>query len=221
MNILSYKLFEKNVWNVKKDLKHFKSVLNLESTITELMESISAFEMDIESIFPVLDGDENLSELKKYPKFLDELSDLKLKLSELFYTEELQTFSRLPLKWYWLYSEDASELDSPIYILFKYFYNNKWSNIKLYYIQEDISDFLNVLSTITIEFKVNNGKRWFYKSSNSGELWELITTPINIIKNKVKKEVKSEPETASFRPHLKWEDILNLSKRSDLDLFIY
>ena len=68
--------------------------------------------------------------------FLSELKEYKLKLSELFDTKELQTFSKLPMKWYWIRTEDSTDLDTPIYIMYKYYYDKKWSDIKLYYIQE-------------------------------------------------------------------------------------
>ncbi len=215
-------LNEKSLWDVKKELKHFHNALDLDVTIKELMNSLEGIHMDLQSIFPILDGDENLKELSTWGKFNKELEDYKLKLSELFDTNSLQTFSRIPMKWYWLYSEDSSELDTPVYIMFKYFYNNKWSDIQLYYIQTDIDNFLNELSSVTLEFRWNNGeKRWFYKTSNSGMNWNLEK---DIKKIKVEgsyKEVNSDMETATFKSNLKWEDVLNLSNRNDLELFVY
>lgn len=217
-----YTILEKNLWDVKKDLKHFHNVLDLDVTIKELMNSLDGIHMDLETIFPVLDGDETLKELANWSKFTDELKEYKLKLSELFDTQKLQTFSRLPMKWYWIYSEDASDLDVPIYIMFKYYYEKKWSNIQLYYIQEDIMNFLNELSTVTLEFRYNNGeKRWFYKTSNSGMNWVLQKDMKKIKEGGSYKEVKSNAETATFRPDLKWESVLALSNRTDLELFIY
>ena len=218
-----YRLNEQNLWDLKKDLKHFHSVLDIDVTIKELMKSLGGIHMDLESIFPILDGDETLQELVNYKKFLTELKDYDLKLSELFDTKDLQTFSRLPMKWYWLRKEDAMDLDTPIYIMFKYYHDNKWSNIQLYYIQEDITKFLNTLSIITIEFRLNadNNKRWFYKTSNSGANWSLEKDTKRIKEDGKYKEVKSFKETATFRPNINWEDVLSLSKRTDLELYIY
>ncbi len=215
-------ILEKSLWNVNKDLKHFHNVLDLDVTIKELMKSLDAIEMDLDTIFPVLEGDETLKELINWSKFTDELKEYKLKLSELFDTENLQTFSRLPMKWYWIYSSDASDLDVPIYILFKYYYKDKWSNLQLYYVQEDITNFLNELSTVTLEFRhINEDKRWFYKTSNSGMNWILQKDTKKIKEDNTYKEVKSNAETATFRANLKWENILALSNRTDLELFIY
>lgn len=216
-----YNLLEKNLWQVKTDLKHFHSVLDLDVTIKELMASLGGVHMDLETIFPVLEGDENLKELAKWSKFVDELKEYKLKLSELFDTNDLQTFSRLPMKWYWLPTEDSTDLDTPVYIMFKYYYNKKWSDIQLYYIQEDIKNFLKALSSVTIEFRYEDKHRWFYKTDDSGVNWTLEKDTKKIKENGTYKEVKSNNETASFRPNLKWDDILKLSNRTDLELFIY
>lgn len=219
-----YNLFEKNLWEVKKDLKHFNHILDLEVTIKELMSSLDGIHMDLETIFPILDGDENLKSLASWSKFRQELDEYKLKLSELFDTENLQTFSRLSLKWYWLYPKDASELDTPIYIMFKYFYKGNWSNIQLYYIQNNIDDFLKELSSVTLEFRYkhnNDEKRWFYKTSNSGMNWDLQKDIKRIKEDGKIKEVQSNMETATFKSSLKWDSILNLSKRTDLELYIY
>lgn len=215
-------LFEKSLWEVKKDLKHFHNVLDLDVTIKELMDSLDAISMDLKTIFPVLEGDENLKELATWNKFTTELSEYKLKLSELFDTNKLQTFSRLPMKWYWVYTEDATDLDIPIYIMFKYYNDKKWSDIQLYYVQDDITKFLDTLSAVTVEFRYNNGeKRWFYKTSNSGMNWVLQKDPKKIKADGSYKTVKSNEETATFRPNLHWNDILSYSKRTDLELFIY
>ncbi len=215
-------LFEKSVWQVKTELKHFHNALDLDVTIKELMNSLSGIHMDLETIFPILKGNENLKDLSKFAKFNEELKEYKLKLSEFFDTNNLQTFSRLPMKWYWLYTEDSTNLDSPIYIMFKYYYDDKWSDIQLYYIQEDIKNFLDDLSTVTIEFRYkDNQKRWFYKTSNSGVNWILQKDKKKIKDDGKYKEVQSSLETETFRKDLKWDDILNLSKRTDLELYIY
>ena len=213
---------EKNIWELKTDLKHFHKAMDLDISIKELMSSIDAIEMDLETIFPCFNGDENLKDLTKWKSFNDELEEYKLKLSELFDTNDLQTFSRLPLKWYWIYADDSTDLDTPIYILYKYLNGDKWSTIKLYYIQEDITNFLDTLSTVVIEFRLNDSdKRWFYKTTDSGVNWKLEKDLKKIKLNDKYVDVKSNDETASFRINLKWNDILNLSKRNDLELFIY
>lgn len=218
------KLFENSLINIKKDLKHFQNILDLDITIKELMASLEAFHIDLETIFPILKGNENLKELTNFQLFNDELKDLKLKLSELFDTENIQTFSRLPMRWYWIYSEDATDLDIPIYILFKYYYKGKWSNINLYYVQTDIKNFLDTLSIATIEFrhvKDNKTFRWFYKTINSGINWQLEKKIFKIKEGDKYKEVKSNDETATFLPNLKWETILKLGRRTDIETFIY
>jgi hypothetical protein len=217
-----YNLLEKSIWQVKKELKHFHDVLDLDVTVKELMSSLDGIHMDLKTIFPVLEGDETLKELSKWEKFTDELKEYKLKLSELFDTENLQTFSRLPMKWYWLSSQDATDLDTPIYIMFKYYHKEKWSEIQLYYVQEDIKNFLDELSAVTIEYRYNNGElRWFYKTSNSGVNWTLQKDTKKIKVDGSYKEVKSNHETATFRNNLSWDNILELSKRNDVELYIY
>jgi hypothetical protein len=216
-----YRLNEQNMWDLKKELKHFHSVLDIDVTIKDLMKSLGGINMDINTIFPILKGDETLKEISGYKPFLSELKEYKLKLSELFDTKELQTFSKLPMKWYWIRTEDSTDLDTPIYIMYKYYYDKKWSDIKLYYIQEDITKFLDKLSTITIEFRTNDNKRWFYKTSNSGVNWDLEKDTKKIKEDGKYIEVHSENETATFKPHIKWADVLSFSSRTDLELYIY
>lgn len=216
-----FKLNEQNMWDIKPDLKHFKSVLDIDLTIKDLMGSMSAIKMDLKSIFPVLKGEETLKELATYEPFKSELEEYQLKCSELFDTKDLQTFSKLPMKWYWLRQVDSNDLDTPIYIMFKYYYEKKWSDIQLYYIEEDISKFLNLLSTIIIEFRVSNDKRWFYKTSNSGVNWSLETDTKKIKVDGKYIETKSFKQTATFRNEIRWQDVLDLSKRTDLELYIY
>ncbi len=205
-------------------LKRFQLNIDLDTTIKTLMDTVDGMEMDLGTIFPIVKGDENMKELASWEKFKKELKDYKLRLSELFDTDDLQTLSSIPFKWYWLYPEKATDLEPPVYIIFKYYYNNKWSDMKLYYVQKDIKNFLDELSIVTIEFRhKKEGKtfRWFYKTKNSGMNWELEKTPKKIKEDDKKIEVSSNKETATFRPNLKWDDIQPLTNRKDLDIFVY
>ena len=213
-----FKLYESKLGDAKKELKHFHVALNLDQTIDELMESIEAVKIDLHHIFPSLNGDENLKDLSENEKFKSELEESDLKLGDYYNTEDFETFSRIPFKWYFIYTSDSSELEEPVYILFKYYYDKKWSDMNLYYIQGDGNELLRSLNIITIEFRHKDGNRWFYTTSNSGVDWELDTNT-KIIKDK--KEVKSSEPTANFTKTLDWDKVLLLAKHPDVDLFIY
>lgn len=209
--------------NIKRSLKQFQSILNIDITIKDLMSTIDAISLDIKTIFPFMSGQENMNDLSKWTTLKTELKELELRMSTLFDTEELQTLTNVPMKWYWVYNEESTDIDVPIYIMFKYYYKDKWSDIKLYYVQKETTEFLNNISVVNIEIRYNKdpNKLWFYKSVSSGKEWKLQTDDKKVVEDGKELVKKSNPATETFRPTLKWEDILELSKRSDLTFLVF
>ncbi len=222
-HIEGFQLFESRLEDSKKELKYFQNALDLDVTIKELMDSIDAVKVDIKSMFPTLKGTERLDKIPSNEKFVESLEKLELKLSELQDTEDFETFARLPMKWYWISNEDASELEMPIYILYKYFYDGEWSNMKMYYVQDEIDNFLDELSLVTIEIRLEKDetKRWFYTTSDSGKLWNLEKNSKKITEDGSKKIVKSNEPTGTFKEKMKWDDILYLARNVNTKLIIY
>lgn len=215
----------------KRKLKYFQDGLDLDVTVEELMNSIDATQLDLKTIYSCLKGNEKMSSLPQNEKFIETLGELELKLSEFQDSEDFETFSRIPLRWYWIYTEDADELEIPVQILYRYFHNDKWSDLKLYMVNDNIEDFYSTLSLVTIEIKVEkkdgNGdgndivRRWFYITSDSGKTWTLQKDPKKINVDGESKTVKSEAITSTFKEKLTWEQILHLSHNKNTKLIIY
>lgn len=220
-----FKIFESKLEDSKKELKYFQNALDLDVTVKELMGSIDAVKLDLNSMFPTLKGTERLSDIPKDNNFVEALEKLELKISSLHDTEDLETFARMPMKWYWVSNEDASELEMPIYILYKYYHDGKWSKMNLYYVQDEITKFLDALSLVTIEIRVDNSdkdiKRWFYTTPDSGKSWNLEKEARKITENGSKKIVKSNEATGTFKEKMKWDDMLYLARNVNTKLIIY
>lgn len=204
----------------KRELKYFQDKLDLDVTIDELMHSIDATQLDLKSIYPTLTGKEKLLDLPNNEQFNDVLRELKLKLSEYEDTDTFETFSRIPLRWYWIYTEDANELEIPVQIMYKYHYNGKWSDIKLYMVNKEITNFYNVLSLVTIELKVDD-KRWFYTTSDSGKNWTLQKDKKQINIDGESIIVQSNKATSTFKETMRWEEVLNLAHNKKTKLIVY
>lgn len=195
------KTFEKFIWEVNQELEKFTNKSDIKTIINNLLLSVEAYEIDRSVIFPLLKGDENIKELNIYKPFLDNLEEKGLKLSDLFDTDVFTTTTNARLRFYWIYSS-KSTTEIPVYLLMKYF-DNDWSDLKLYYVQKNTKYFLDYLSTCEIDINYNN-KTWKYKTSDSGVTWLLI----------------SDNETSTFKSKLKMEDIISFSNHPNVELNI-
>lgn len=214
------KIYESTLSEVKKKLKNFQKDFDIEVSFKELMGTINAVEIDITSLFPMINVNGKIGDLVKNEEFMKELDELNLKISELYDSDKLETLSKYDLKWYWIYNEDSTDLDVPIYIILRY-KKEKWGEIQMFMVQSDIDKFLDALSFITICFKHESGKRWFYTTSNSGENWNLDKNPKKIKEDGKEIQTKSEDETKTFMGRLNFERIISLSENPTLKTFVY
>ena len=72
-----------------------------------------------------------------------------------------------------IYGIDKNELENPSYLIFQSWNEtlNKWEDVKLYKIHENIQRFYDKLSSITIEL-IDGGDKYLYQTSNGSE-WIL------------------------------------------------
>ena len=106
-------------------------------------------------------------------EFINSLSSLGLKKSQVQVSDDYETFLNKPCKWMFIYDISSNELENPIYLLFQSWNNSigKWEDVKLYSIYENIQRFYDKLSSKTIE--VNDGdENFIYKTTNKNE-WTL------------------------------------------------
>jgi len=155
----------------------------LESIVTDsdlLLKSIQAKEEDIFKTFEV-NPDEfkegySIEELYKSKDFNKKLKNKKLKKSPIEETEDSETFieNTMDVKFFLIHEKNKSALDKPEYIVFqtKKKVDTKWSDVKLYSVNDDIKNFYDKLTNKTVELKKGD-KKYIYFTSNSCKNWQI------------------------------------------------
>ena len=155
----------------------------LESIVTEtdnLLNSVKAEEVDLHYTLEIDPTDiklnMNLENLITNPIFLTALKRKKLEMSELETSLDTETFLKktMDIKFCTLFDKGKTNIDQPDYILFqsKEKGDYKWSIIKLYKVNDNMTKFYDNLTTKTIEIQ-NGDKKFIYRTSNSGNNWSL------------------------------------------------
>jgi hypothetical protein len=145
-----------------------------------ILKSIGAEEVDIFDTFHLpKDGFSdklNLDILTSNTEFINSLSSIGLKKSNLQNTDDFETFSSKPCRFMLIYNIESNELENPIYMTFQTWNETlkKWDDTKLYKINGDIKGFYDKLSSKVIEID-NKGDKYIYNTSNGNE-WILQNT---------------------------------------------
>jgi hypothetical protein len=171
-----------------KSYKNYKEslLINIELSGSDVMESlnmledlllnsINAKEIDLFDTLSLdketYNGKIDLDYFFNNSDFIDKLTSLSLKKSNLEDTTTYQTFLTRPSKFMFIYKIEQNELENPIYILFQTKDGDKWDDAKLYKIEDDIKRFYDKLSSRTIEI-VDGDENYIYTTSNGND-WEL------------------------------------------------
>lgn len=106
-------------------------------------------------------------------EFINSLSSISLKKSPLENSDNYQTFLNKPCRFMFLYDINSNELENPIYIMMQVFNDtlNKWEDLKIYKINDDVKKFYDKLTSRTIEI-VDGDQNYIYTSDNANE-WTL------------------------------------------------
>ena len=172
--------------------KNFKESIVIDLSIqnvSELMESltiwydsllvsIGAEEVDIFSTFhlPLEEYQDklDLDFLVDHVEFINSLSSIALKKSELQYSDSYETFLNKPCKFMFIYGINRNELENPEYLLFQSWQETleKWDDVKLYKVNENIQRFYDKLSSRTIELIDGSDENFIYVTANGNE-WVL------------------------------------------------
>jgi hypothetical protein len=142
-----------------------------------LLKSISAEEVDIFDTFKLPNDDFNdkldLDFLSDNIEFINSLSSIALKKSQVNDSESFQTFLNKPCKFMFIFDINANELENPAYLLFQTWNDNlkKWEDVKLYRVKENVKKFYDKLTSRTIEI-VEGDENYIYDTSNGSE-WVL------------------------------------------------
>lgn len=179
-----------------KDYKGYKESLVIDlATALDLMESlniwhdtlldaIGAQKLDIFDVLSLskdeyrndkLDLDYLCGSGEKDPdeRFVNSLSRIKMKKSEVQNTEDYETFLNKPCKFMFIYDSDANELENPTYLMFQVWNEtaDEWSPAALYKVNGDAKKFYDKLSSKTIEI-IDGDENYIYTTSNGNE-WTL------------------------------------------------
>lgn len=176
-----------------KYIKTYKSykesiVIDLQLTSVDIMESlniwhdalltsIGATEVDMFDTLKLdkdfYNGRLDLDFLHDNIEFVNSLSSIALKKSEVQNTDDYQTFVNKPCKFMFIYGMEKNELENPMYMILQVWNETikKWDDAKLYKINDDVKKFYDKLSSKTIEI-TDGDINYIYQTSNGNE-WEL------------------------------------------------
>jgi hypothetical protein len=171
-----------------KKFKDFKESLSIDLNYTNiedlsesmniwydsLLDSVSAEMLDIKDELKLEQPKlKDLDILSKNTEFINSLSSLGLRKSEVKNSSDYETFMNKPFKFMFIYDFNASELENPEYLLFQLWNDTlkEWSDINLYKVNDDAKKFYDKLSSKTIEI-IDGDDNYIYTTSNGNE-WEL------------------------------------------------
>lgn len=169
-----------------------------------ILKSIGAEEVDVYDTFKLPKDDFadklNLDLLTNNPEFINSLSSIGLKKSNLQNTEDFETFVNKPSRFMLVYRIESNELENPMYILFQSFNQSldKWEDLKLFKVNGEIKNFYDKLSSRVIEIEDGDDK-YIYNTSNGNE-WSLQNT---------------DKENDTFKKYFRkdeFEDLINTKK---------
>ncbi len=142
-----------------------------------LLNAISAEEVDIYNTLKlpkeVSDKLTDLDSLSDNVEFINSLSSISLKKSEVRNSDDFQTFLNKPCKFMFVFDMNSNELENPIYLLFQVWNEtlDKWEDVKLYKVNDDVNRFYDKLTSRTIEI-LDGDENYIYQTSNGNE-WTL------------------------------------------------
>lgn len=145
-----------------------------------LLNSISAEEVNIFDTFH-LPQDEfsnnlDIDFLEDNVEFINSLSSIALKKSEQQHSDDFATFLNKPCKFMFIYGINKNELENPDYLLFQSWLDTleKWDDVKLYKVNDNVKKFYDKLSSRTIEL-LDGDMNFLYSTANGNE-WILQNT---------------------------------------------
>jgi hypothetical protein len=190
-----------------KDLQDLFESLNIWHDA--LLTSINAEEVDLFDTFK-LSSDEykdklDLNFLTDNIEFINSLSSIALKKSELKNSEDFQTFLNKPCKFMFIFDINANELENPDYLLFQVWNESlgNWEDVKLYKVKDDVKKFYDKLTSRVIEI-TDGDQNYIYQTSNGNE-W--------ILQN-------SDKENDVYKKNFRREELQNLLQDKNVQINI-
>ena len=175
--------FLKNFKKYQESIKIEFGIINIDINESlgllydNILKSIGAEESDIFDTFHLPKDDFadklNLDLLTTNTEFINSLSSIGLKKSNITNSEDFETFFKKPCRFMMIYRVEANELENPNYIIFQPWSEtlDKWEDCKLYKVNGDIKNFYDKLSSKVIEVQ-DGDQNYIYQTSNGNE-WTL------------------------------------------------
>lgn len=157
-----------------------------------LLGSINADKVDMyETLVLPVDRYEkrlNIEYLSNDIDFINSLSSLGLKKSDVKNSKDYQTFLNKPCKFMFIYRIESNELENPEYLLFQVWNSTieGWEDCELYKVNDSVNKFYDKLVSRTIEI-IENGANYIYETSNGSE-WVLHGASDEVYKKVFRKE---------------------------------
>lgn len=183
---------------------------NISTGIAQLLQTVDAEQVDFYYTIGINKDkfiDKNIEEIFKDSEFNKALYKKKLKKSELTSSSETENFikKQYELKYFLLIDRNTPKIDTPEYIVLQYSkINFGWSDVYMYKVNGNIRNFLEKLTSKTIEI-IDNDKKYIYQTSNSGNNW--------ILQN-------IEDETKTFKDSLNNKQLRSILRKNNLKINI-
>ena len=168
-----------------KHIKNYKSFINEKNLpditigIDDILEPLKK-EIDLFTTFEIdpdqFDNESNLHDLYNLSDFNNFLRKNDLKKGKFQNTKDNETLlnDNYILTFFFVYHKDSLEIEEPKFIFIQYYNkeSDELSNIKVFRNRDNINDFYRKLTDSNLEIKKGK-KTYIYKTSNSGNNWEL------------------------------------------------
>jgi len=141
----------------------------------DLLTSISAEEVNILDVIKLPSDFKNkdIDSISNSVEFINSLSSIGLKKSHIQNSDDFESFINKPCKFMFVFDTNSNELENPEFIIFQSWNEtlNKWDDIKLFKVKDDIKKFYDKLTSRTIEI-VDGDENYIYSTSNGND-WDL------------------------------------------------
>jgi hypothetical protein len=164
-----------------------------------IMKSIGAEEVNFFNIFDLskkeFQDKLNLDTLTSNSDFIQRLSSMGFRKSNVTNSEDFETFLNKPCRFMLIHKVDSSELENPDFILFQSWNDSlsKWETLRMFKVNGDIKKFYDKLSSKVIEVE-DGGQNYIYSTTNGNE-WFL---------------QNQESETDVYQKYFRKDDFQNL-----------
>lgn len=141
-----------------------------------LLSSINASKVDFKDTFNLDDKlfqKFDAKELFDNTVFINSLSSIGLKKSQLQNTDDFETFINKSCRFFFIYNMESNELENPKFLVFQTRNQSleNWEEAELYKVNDNVQKFYDKLTSRTIEL-IDGDQNYIYTTSNGND-WQL------------------------------------------------